>query len=137
MRRPAFFVWSDAFALGLPAVDAEHRSCFEAMSRCAAALASDATAADLDERLLALVACAGAHFTSEEAALLQAGYPELPAQRAEHLRFLRALERLRVLPRTELPAALPLVRDWLLEHVTCSDRYYLAWIGRERSQHPG
>jgi len=129
---PTFFVWKDAFKLGLPGVDAEHQQFFEIMNRCAAAARDGASSTTVEVLLQELATYADHHFVNEEAELDRVGYPELEAQRAEHLRFRHELDRIRALPRPGVLAALSLARDWLLQHVTGTDRHFVAWITKDR-----
>lgn len=134
---PIFFVWKDAFRLGLPGIDAEHEQFFEIMNRCAAAAKDGASPTAIQLLLQELSTYAAHHFSNEEAELDRVGYPELAAQRAEHARFTRELERIRALERPSVLAALSLARDWLLQHVTGTDRRYVTWIMRDRPRSAG
>lgn len=127
-----FFVWKDGFRLGLPSVDAEHEQFFEIMNRCAAAARDGASPVAVEMLLQELATYANVHFEHEEAELDRLGYPELGAQRSEHQRFREDLARIRALERPGVLAALALARDWLLQHVTGSDRRYVAWIEKDR-----
>ena len=129
---PTFFVWKDAFCLGLPGVDAEHQQFFEIMNRCALAARQGASPVTVQALLQELATYAGHHFRNEEAELDRVGYPELEAQRSEHRRFEQELERIRSLEHPSVLAALSFARDWLLQHVTGTDRRYVAWITKER-----
>ena len=132
-----FFVWKDAFRLGLPGIDAEHQQFFEILNRCALAAKQGASAATVETLLQELATYAAYHFSHEEAELDRVGYPELQAQREEHGRFTRELERIRALEQPSVLAALALARDWLLQHVIGADRRYVAWITRERPRSAG
>ena len=134
---PIFFVWKDAFRLGLPGIDAEHQQFFEILNRCAMAAKEGASATTVEVLLKELATYAAHHFSHEEAELDRVGYPELQAQREEHQRFTRELERIRALERPSVLSALALARDWLLQHVTGTDRRYVAWIMSDRPRHAG
>jgi hemerythrin-like metal-binding protein len=129
---PTFFVWKDAFRLGLRGIDAEHQQFFEILNRCAAAARSGASPTTVETLLQELATYADHHFANEEAELDRVGYPELEAQRAEHARFRHELARIRALPQPSVLAALALARDWLLQHVTGTDRRFVAWITKDR-----
>jgi hemerythrin len=128
----SFFVWKKAFELGIAGIDAEHQQFFEIMNRCARAASQGASSTTVETILQELATYAAFHFRHEEAALDRVGYPELPAQQAEHLRFEHELARVRRLEHPCILAALALARDWLLQHVTGSDRRYVAWITKDR-----
>ena len=132
MIREPLFVWKDAFTLGVPSVDAEHRQFFEIMNRCARAAAEGGTPTALALVLKELATYADHHFKNEEAALDRVGYPELPLQRAEHRRFIEDLARLEAGETANLLGALALMRDWLMQHILGNDRRYVTWIEKER-----
>lgn len=134
---PFFFKWKDAFRLGIPSIDAEHEQFFEIMNRCALAAKEGASQTTVETLVQELSTYAEHHFRNEEEVLERVGYPELEAQRAEHARFKHELERIRSLERPSLLAALALARDWLLQHVTGTDRRYVAWITSDRPRHAG
>lgn len=134
---PIFFVWKDAFDLGIAGVDAEHRQFFEIMNRCAMAAKVGASPATVQIVLQELATYSAHHFRNEEEALDRVGYPELEVQRAEHARFVQQLERIRGLEEPSILAALSLARDWLLQHVTGTDRRYVDWITKDRPRHVG
>ncbi len=134
---PIFFVWKDAFRLGLPGIDAEHQQFFEILNRCATAARDGASPTTIQTLLQELSTYATHHFAHEEAELDRVGYPELEAQKAEHGRFTRELDRIRALEQPSVLAALSLARDGLLQHVTGTDRRYVAWITRDRPRHAG
>jgi hemerythrin len=128
----SFFVWKEGFALGLPAVDEEHRHFFDILNRCARAAADGAAPRDLAAVLSELDTYARFHFQSEEAELERVGYPELELQRAEHRRFEAELARLAVADSTSILQALGFARDWMLQHILGTDRRFVPWITKER-----
>lgn len=132
MTREPLFVWKEAFALGIPEVDGEHRHFFEIMNRCARLAAEGATPTSLALVLKELATYAEHHFQHEEAALDRVGCPELPLHRAEHRRFVESLARLEAREAATVLGALALMRDWLLQHILGTDRRYVTWIEKER-----
>lgn len=127
-----FFVWKEAFRLGIPAIDAEHQQFFEILNRCALAAKEGASPTVIETLFQELATYAEHHFRHEEEALDRVGYPELEVQRSEHARFRRELDRIRALEHPSVLAALALARDWLLQHVTGTDRRYVDWIMSDR-----
>jgi hemerythrin len=127
-----FFVWKDAFNLGIPSIDAEHQQFLEILNRCAMAAKEGASPTMVETLLQELATYAEHHFRNEEEVLDRVGYPELDSQRVEHARFKRELDRIRSLDHPSVLAALALARDWLLQHVTGTDRRYVAWITSDR-----
>jgi hemerythrin-like metal-binding protein len=132
MQAQPSFVWKDAFALGIPLIDGEHRQFFEILERGMRVARDGATPTTLALVLKELATYADVHFCHEEEALDRVGYPDLPRQQAEHRRFLEDLARLEARESTTVLAALGLMRSWLVEHILGSDRGYVAWLERDR-----
>lgn len=126
------YQWKDAFALGIPLIDGEHRQFFEILERGTRAAREGATPTALALVLKELATYADVHFCHEEEALDRVGYPELAAQQAEHRAFLEDLARLEARESTTVLAALSLMRGWLVDHILGSDRRYVAWLERDR-----
>lgn len=126
------YVWKEAFELGLPLIDGEHRQFFEILERGVRAARDGATPTTMALLLRELATYADVHFCHEEEALDRVGYPELPLQRAEHRLFLEDLARLEARESATVLAALSLMRAWLVEHILGSDRRYVAWIEQDR-----
>jgi hemerythrin-like metal-binding protein len=127
-----FFVWKDAFALGIPVVDQEHQRFFQIINELHAAIAAGRGPAVVAATHAKLLDYARYHFEHEEDYLDLVSYPDLPKHRAQHRAFVRAIERIGTgAPATAL-TMLTLVRDWLLEHILGMDQRYTTWVSEQR-----
>jgi hemerythrin len=127
--------WSDAYALQLPAVDAQHRHLFDLINALWAAVRAPLPAPALLVAVATLEQHTLAHFADEEHFMRLMDYPLLPEHALQHQRFLAhlAAERQRVeAGQGLLPAQAQVITDWLLDHIDVSDRSYAAFTQLEQ-----
>jgi hemerythrin len=124
------FAWSDELAVGLDAVDAQHRELIRRTNALLAALGEGhepASRAAVDT-LLFLSEYVDRHFEDEERFMEEVGFPGLAAHRVEHARFrlaLGALVRRFSLGGADEPlrrAVEDEVCGWIVRHVQGTDR---------------
>lgn len=119
--------WDDSFAIGVPAIDAQHRELFARVARFEAALdRGDARA--MAEAFAFLREYALVHFEQEERLMREARYPRLGEHEESHARF---VERLSALVREHETAggsaflalrARNWITVWLVDHVAGEDQ---------------
>jgi hemerythrin len=119
--------WNDSFAIGVPAIDAQHRELFARVASFEAALERrDAQAMTRTFGFLREYALV--HFAQEERLMREARYPREEEHREKHAQF---VERLGVLVREHetsgATAFLGLrarnwITVWLLDHVAGDDQ---------------
>lgn len=131
----AWMEWSDALALGLDGVDAQHRWLVEATNQLHEALADPATGREAVGRTLdGLMDYTMNHFIMEEDLFLRHGYPERERHTALHDQFTAAVMSVinRFEDGEEVGAeVLTLLKDWLVQHIQHVDRAYAPFF-RER-----
>lgn len=76
--------WRDSFALGIPAMDREHRAMIELINQCHAQLGAAPDAAAIERTLGEIHAGIASHFALEERIMRTAGYAETAAHKADH-----------------------------------------------------
>lgn len=74
-----FIQWGDEFALGIPAVDAEHKQLVESLNHFFARSQSGAAVEELNVILRAMAVDLATHFKNEEKLLDQADVPDIAA----------------------------------------------------------
>jgi hemerythrin-like metal-binding protein len=84
----ALIEWQPQFAIGIPAIDHEHREMIELINRLHASLADDAPKADIDDFLGEVHSDISAHFALEEKTMRDMAYGEYDAHKADHERLL-------------------------------------------------
>lgn len=87
-----YFEWDPSrFALHVPAMDDEHRQIIGCMNRLHELSASNATRAELDKALKALLDITVRHFKDEESYMEKIGFPDLAKHRIVHKHLLERL----------------------------------------------
>ena len=121
-------VWTPALAIGVPEIDAQHKTLFERAGRFEAAVKAREHSFRLEDLFAYLVDYARVHFAAEEKFMREVGYPGLAEQLHEHAEFRRRL--LSLVPQWEseddstamLAALVGFLDAWLIDHVTRSDQ---------------
>lgn len=134
--------WSPALAVGVEAIDEQHRELFRRAGELVLAL-KEGRRTDVGALVEYLGDYADRHFVAEEGLMEAAGYPELPGHRAQHADFRRELARL--VGDYERKGATPLVTltlhnwlsDWLRQHVSTSDVAAGAWMAGRQGAREG
>jgi hemerythrin len=127
--------WTPALAVGIEEIDAQHQELFRRAGQFLASL-EGSSRKDVGTLLSYLRLYAITHFGTEEERMRDAEYPEYPAHKTEHDRFVRELLRMSdEHERRGGPGLQPLrvatfVTRWLEEHVSGTDtalaRYLLS-----------
>jgi hemerythrin len=131
--------WSDSLSVGVPEIDAQHRTLLERAAALQAAVAAREPAVRVEELFTYLQDYASAHFDSEERVMREAGYPGLQEHVMEHAEFRRRLASL--VPHWESEGAstaltvalLGFLEHWLEVHVTTTDQRMGACLRRHRA----
>lgn len=80
----SFISWNDKFAIGIEAIDNDHKSLFDISEQLHEAYASGRSAEALDQLFKVLFDYVENHFRREEGVMERCGYPDLEAHRASH-----------------------------------------------------
>jgi hemerythrin-like metal-binding protein len=124
--QPLRLAWEDAFALGIPDMDADHRHFLELMNDLHEATASgDGRVHAVRGALLAHATC---HILGEEKVMEGLEYPGLAGQRKEHAWFLHRLESLWLGDPETTSEVLAFLREWFVDHVLGRDRAFARWL---------
>lgn len=135
--------WSEAYAVGNPMLDSDHRILMSLINQLQDATETGQSRTVVGSVIGVLVEYTEHHFRREEALLAAAGYPHLDAHQATH----RALEdKVRAIrdrwnagERSVLDdEVLSFLKRWLTEHILGADKSYRPWIeGGTGSGEPG
>ncbi len=124
--------WCGKHAVGLRAIDDEHKELFDAVREVESAMARNAEPAETGALLKKLVAATGKHFANEEAIMRGAKYPGLALHAANHQRLMEKAEAFAARHGQGGVAvnqhALNFLRDWLLHHMENDDARLGAWL---------
>ncbi|OSM07635.1 putative cyclic nucleotide-binding protein [Magnetofaba australis IT-1] len=127
------FNWRNEYALDVPEMDAQHIKLFELGEKFSeASLNGDATAAQREERLDALISLSIEHFANEEAMLRQVGFQHRREHQARHESLIRQVhaekERLAAHEFRMDEGFNSFFKDWIVRHILIEDRKYAAFL---------
>lgn len=127
-----FIDWTEGLAVGIPMIDAQHKTLIGLINRLEEARAAGAARDALSGIIGELLAYAATHFRDEEALFDAAGYPESRPHKAEHAAFTARMDGFsrdfgagRASPDAEL---LGFLKSWLTRHIAFSDRKYRPYV---------
>ena len=124
--------WRDSYSVGIDQIDEEHKKLVELINEVFIVVRDKGNAETLNNAVGKLVDYTHSHFSAEETAMQEAGYPDLEKHRKEHRRlekevvdFRRRLQEEGADLRTEFYHFL---RDWLIHHIIECDMLYSAYL---------
>ena len=123
--------WKDEYALGIPAIDLQHKRIFDCLLRVAhGGTADDRLRAEAE--IIKLPGLLQEHFSLEESMMQKLHYPGIEQHIEEHRQFHRDvhhLARTSLVKKGGVPReAIEIAHKWLTEHLTVSDRHYLEFF---------
>ncbi len=130
----AMIKWTPDLAVGIEEIDAQHQELFRRAERFVTGLA-EPSRQDVGILLSYLRLYCVTHFGAEESWMRQVGYPAYDKHKAEHDGFIeKILELSREHERRSGPGLEPLkvaswLQDWLVEHVSRTDKAFAAFVG--------
>ena len=125
-----FIVWSDAYSIGIQAMDRQHQEILASINELHQARRHAEKSRTLGDILRRLEEQTRQHFFTEESLLMRHNYPEFREHKALHDRMIDKTFALRLSVRDgELPqAALRTLRDWWLHHIMGCDISYVPFV---------
>jgi hemerythrin len=119
----ARITWSPALSVGVPQLDEQHRRLVDILNRLHDAIQDGRARERFDGVLAELVDYGVYHFRAEEQYLAGLGDSGAVSHRREHDRFAETLLSIKSAYGPSAPlATLQTLSDWLLEHITTTDR---------------
>lgn len=132
--------WTSDLATGVAEIDAQHKEIFTRFDRLFAACSEGKGKEEVLRLLLFLEEYVKEHFSAEERLQIRHAYPEYPAHKAEHNRFMSDVDRLTREFRAE-GATLSLVimtnktlSSWLLQHIQRTDMAFAEYLRAESAK---
>lgn len=122
-------VWREELALGVPAIDDQHKELLNRFDQLLTACKQGKGSEELQHLLGFLDEYVQTHFADEEQLQQQSGFPDFEGHRREHQAFVGRLQELKqrmaadggVLVDHVLDANKMLL-DWLIRHISARDR---------------
>ena len=127
----ALYKWDDSIALGIPAIDEQHKALFGWINTLDEAIKNGDGYEAVGELIWKLITYVTEHFSEEERLMLSFNYPDLAAHRKEHDQFVSRLREIQVncIDGNELGKnVLDFMVDWLACHIKGTDQGYRRFI---------
>jgi hemerythrin len=131
----ASIAWSEAFSVGNPLLDSDHRILIDLTQQLFDATDTGQSRDVVRSVLSALSEYAEHHFHREEAMMAACGYPDIAVHKAEHRRLEGQVRDIRDRHLAGERGALDeqvleFLKKWLTEHIQVTDNSYRPWIER-------
>jgi hemerythrin len=128
------FPWSDAYSVGIPQIDTQHKGLIRLINELHTAMAAGQGKQVLGKILDELVRYTEIHFTYEENMLRQGGYSKLAAHNSAHQKLTRQVMELRDKYRasklTLTLEVMQFLKSWLGDHILIHDQAYARELKR-------
>jgi hemerythrin-like metal-binding protein len=130
----AYFEWDNSIALGIPAIDEQHKMLFAMVNSLDAAIRDGDSSEVVGEVITKLVTYVTEHFSGEERLMLSCNYPGFAEHRREHDAFVTRLHEIQVRVGSGNEAGdnvLGFLVDWLICHIKGTDQRYSQFIHQQ------
>lgn len=130
--------WSSDLATGMTEIDNQHREIFLRFDKLFNACSEGRGKDEVLRLLLFLDEYVKEHFAAEEKLQLSSAYPDYPAHRSQHQRFIAEVARLTASFRAEgVTLSLVIMTNkalaaWLVQHIKKTDMEFAAYL-RDRT----
>lgn len=127
----AIFEWDDSIALGIPAIDKQHKVLFGWVNSLDEAIAGGEGPEKVGDMIVNLITYVTVHFSEEERLMLSFNYPYLASHRSEHDQFVSKLQEIQVsfIAGNDMSASvLDFMVKWLVSHIKGTDQGYSRFI---------
>jgi hemerythrin len=130
---PNYLEWREEYTIGHGTIDTQHERIVGIINTVFKLVREGGEAEELRTVFGDLTRYTIEHFSTEEALLQAAGYPDLPGHRELHRRM---RERTVSIAGTSTMTATPdlaeetltLLKEWWLNHIRMVDRQYIPWL---------
>ncbi len=124
----SLFVWDDTYSVKVKQFDSEHQKLFDIINELYDGMKAGHGQQALASVIQQLISYTEKHFSSEEAALRRANYPQLEQQITQHRAFVARIKQLSQ-DFASVAAGLSVevldfLKDWLANHIKGTDRQY-------------
>lgn len=133
----AIFKWDESIALGIPAIDEQHKALFGWIDTLNEAVKNGNSSEVVGEIIWKQITYVTEHFSEEERLMLSCNYPKLVAHRKEHDQFVERLRQLQVedIDGHEMGKnVLDFMVDWLVCHIKGTDQEYNRFIQQQKQK---
>ena len=124
----AFFAWDNKYSVGVREMDSQHKILVDLLNELFEAMNANRSKEILGSTLNKLINYTKTHFAAEEKLMEQYSYPDLAAQKREHIAltnkvvaFKQDFEAGKVSMTVQLTSFL---KSWLVDHIAGADKKY-------------
>ena len=124
----AIAIWSSRFETGIPVIDAQHKTLFEAVNKLADSFKAGTAPTQVKASLDFLVKYTVEHFQPEEKFMKEMGYPKLTSHMADHAQLVAKAQALQAKLAEGKPVTVEVttfLADWLKHHINEVDMGYV------------
>ena len=131
--------WTSALELGIPLVDAQHRTLCSYINALHRAMQQQQGKEALQELLANLRDYTATHFSTEEQYFSHSGYPDTAKHKQVHHNFVEKIKGFE--QQVQKDAAilsielLDFLKDWLIKHIQGTDRQYVSFVQESMRKH--
>ena len=124
--------WNDQYRVKSKTINAQHKQLFELINQSHEAMKSGQTKTVLSQVLDRLIRYTRTHFSDEEDALVEAGYPDFVAHVAEHRKLTEHVENLSKDVKESRAGisiqVMDFLQHWLTNHIMRVDQKYVPYL---------
>lgn len=134
--RESLVAWSDAYSLGLPEIDDQHKVLIDLINQLWDAIIKRARPEEMLTIVEELEKYTISHFGAEETFMRMTGYPEFDRHKKFHDDFVARIGAEKKVVQAGGHLSLELLkylRDWLINHILVADKAY-AEVHRRRNE---
>ncbi len=125
----AVFSWNDAYSVGIPSLDAEHRELLKFANKFATAIKHNKGREHLDYLFMNLLDYTKIHFTDEEKLFEKYNYPKKEEHLAEHKQLLQTVINLNRERNAYFPSNITFfLLAWIKDHISQQDKLYSEFL---------
>ncbi|MEA1050108.1 bacteriohemerythrin [Lamprobacter modestohalophilus] len=133
--------WNDSLSVRIDSIDAEHKKLIAMINALHDAMRQQRSKAVQQRVINGLVSYTRIHFVNEERFFDQHGYPNAPAHKQEHAKFIFKVKAFQDdFERGKLTLSLDIMNflsDWLSDHIKGSDQRYSDYLAAKGVISPG
>ncbi len=130
MKNLMYIVWNDRSKLGIPIIDEQHRGIISTINSLYYFIQSGQGEEILRPTMIILEQYIKIHFSTEEALLVDAKYPDIEEHFSLHKQFVKKTKKFSIntFGKKESDMVLKFLKEWWLGHINKEDRKYIPFV---------
>lgn len=136
-----YLSWKDAYSVGVDEIDSDHKQLVDLINRVVTAASTNLGDEFVGENIYELVAYAKYHLNREERLMDQYEFPDREGHKRQHQAFIDTVARFEEQYEHDLKVKnlqmFDFLREWLLQHISYTDKELGAYIRARRAAEAG